>query len=95
MVGGHRASGRAAALAAALAFAGCQPRPSDRTSLALAQTPPTVRAAYEQYYAGTPVRSITRESRGGQSYYTFQYGGGDGAGHEVVFNEAGNEIQKR
>ena len=97
-MGGKAGGGGGVAAAAALWIAlavGCQPRAGSRGSLAMAQTPPTVRAAYEQYYAGVPVRSVTRESRGGQAYYTVDYGAADGPDHSVVFNEAGNEIDKR
>ena len=86
-----RAAGAALALWAAAV--GCQSTPAGEPMI-LTQTPPTVQAAFEQDYAGSVIQTITRASRGGQDYYTFQYTAADGAKHDVVFNGAGNVIDK-
>jgi hypothetical protein len=80
-----------AGLLAALA-AGCQG--SGGTPLILSQTPPTVQAAYTADHSGTTIQSITRQTTGGQDLYTFKYLAADGSKHDLVYNGAGNEIDK-
>ena len=81
------------AMAAGLWAGGCQTTPAGQP-LVLAQTPPTVQAAFQEDYRDAVIRTITRQSRGGQDYYTFQYQSADGGTHDVEFNGAGNEIDK-
>ena len=73
---------------------GCQSAGTRPTPLAFDQTPPTVQAAFADHYAHCPVRDVTRESRGGADYYTVRYATADGSGHDVVYNGAGDEIDR-
>ena len=94
MVGGtHRVWLALAGLAVAVA-GGCQSAGDAGTPLVFTQTPPPVQAAYTEQYHGTVIKTITRQSRGGQDYYTVKYAAADGADHDVVFNGAGDEIDK-
>ena len=83
-----------AVLAMGAAVGGCKSDGSEATGLLLSQTPPTVQAAYTDDYRGTVIRTISRQTRGGQDYYTVKYRAADGSDHDVVFNGAGNEIDK-
>ena len=93
MVGRRGRRRRAAGLVLLAGVGGCQA--TNGVRIAMAQTPPTVRAASEEDHPGAAVRAVTRETRGGQNYYTVGYRLADGSEYEVVYNGAGNEIDKR
>ena len=93
MVGDRRRRTAAAWLGAAV-VAGCQSSGGDGTPLLLTQTPPTVQAAFDQYHDGSTIRQINRKRRGGEDYYTVDYTSPDGSKHDVVYNGAGNEIDR-
>lgn len=75
-------------------LAGCQGAATDRVAVSLTQTPPTVQAAFYEDHPGTVIRSVARETRGGERFYVVDYQDDDGAKHGVVYNGAGNEIDK-
>jgi hypothetical protein len=87
---------RTAAVALVLAgtAVGCQPAPTEQVQMSLTQTPPTVQAAFNEYHPGAVIRSVTRDTRGDEHYYTVDYDGPDGSNHDVVYNGGGNEIDK-
>jgi hypothetical protein len=82
---------RVAVLAVA---AGCRAAGGEQTPVVFAQTPPTIQAAYNDDHRGAVIHGITRTTRGGEDYYTVQYSAVDGSKHDVVYNEAGDEIDK-
>ena len=85
---------RAACLALGAALLGCQASGGNPTPMVLTQTPPTVQAAFNDHYAGTVIQNITRTTQAGQDLYTVQYAAPDGGKHDVVYNGAGDEVDK-
>ncbi len=76
------------------AAVGCQATATDAVAVSLTQTPPTVQAAYNEDHPGTVIRSVTQDTRGGQHYYTVKFQDADGSRHDVVYNGAGDQIDK-
>ena len=62
------------------------------TPVTVAQLPPTVRAAYDQTYGHAAVRTVVRDRRDGQDFYTVGYRSADGSDHDVVYNGAGDQV---
>jgi len=84
---------RAACLAPLAVAAGCQAG-GEQTPVDFSRTPPTVQVAYNEDHGGTSIQDVTRTTRGGEDYYTVRYSAADGSKHDVVYNEAGDEIDR-
>ena len=85
---------RSTSVAAWAVVAGCQAGGGQPVPLVFSQTPPTVQAAYSQDHRDGVIQAIGRTSRDGDDYYTIAYTLPDGSKHDVVYNGAGNEIDK-